>query len=41
MDEALVSDSLLPKYFKGTKSDQILRHLGVVKLPAQYFMKLR
>ena len=32
MDETLVSDSLLPKYFKFTNYDQILRYLGVVRL---------
>ena len=38
MDETLVSDSLLPKYFKFTKSDQILRHLGVVKPSAKKYV---
>ena len=36
MDETLVSDSLLPKYFKYTKSDQILMHLGVIRAPANF-----
>ena len=35
MDETLVSESLLSKYFKFTKSDQILGHLGVVRPPTK------
>ena len=35
MDETLVSDYLLPKYFEFTTSDQILRQLGVVRRPAK------
>ena len=35
MDETLVSDYLLPKYFKFTTSDQILEHLGEVRSPAK------
>ena len=42
MNETLVSDALLPEYFKFTKSDQILMHLGIVIPPANlYFMCLR
>ena len=41
MNETLVFDSLLPKYFKFTKSDQVLRNLGVVRLHAKkYFICL-
>ena len=35
MDETLVSDYLLTKYFKFTKSDQILERLGEVRSPAK------
>lgn len=42
MNENLVSDALLPEYFKFTKSDQILMHLGMDSPPANlYFMSLR